>query len=306
MVRQRRTDYEGYVKPGTTRWTDYDGDEIYGDYVVVVQGQSAHITNTMSYLPGVGQMDPQTGEVTYYHGDHLGTLRLLSDQQSAVSGTMVYTAFGEVVCGDESHPCGTGVPPVGTRYQYAGEWGYEAGLLPQIPKDPGAPIPGLPWQHVGHRWYDASSGRFLQRDPIGVRGALNVYMYVGNGPYAAVDAWGLSATGDWLQDWGENIALGGGVIGGGMFLYSCASLGPTAGASAPLGIGGGVVAAVGGVVGGGMVIAGKIVNYVTAPDAPAPQPPPPPAPPPPLDPRFNHWCDVCCTNSASPHLHNRP
>jgi uncharacterized protein RhaS with RHS repeats len=205
MVRQRRTDYEGYVKPGTTRWTDYDGDEIYGDYVVVVEGQNAHITNTMSYLPGVGQMDPQTGEATYYHGDHLGTLRVLTDQQSAVSGTMVYTAFGEVVCGDESHPCGTGVPPVGTRYQYAGEWGYESGLLPEIPKDPGAPIPGLPWQHVGHRWYDASTGRFLQRDPIGTLGGLNVYAYARSRPVSAVDPRGWATI---------NIFVDGGFVAG--------------------------------------------------------------------------------------------
>ncbi|MEK6536122.1 MAG: RHS repeat-associated core domain-containing protein, partial [Actinomycetota bacterium] len=46
---------------------------------------------------------------------------------------------------------------------------------------------GFPFLHVGARYYDPSSGRFLQRDPIGIRGGTNVYSYAGNTPTAAVD-----------------------------------------------------------------------------------------------------------------------
>ena len=41
--------------------------------------------------------------------------------------------------------------------------------------------------HVGYRWYDPATGRFLQRDPIGIRGGTNVYAYVNNAPTGLVD-----------------------------------------------------------------------------------------------------------------------
>jgi len=41
--------------------------------------------------------------------------------------------------------------------------------------------------HVGARWYDPSTGRFLQRDPLGIEGGLNVYAYVDGCPTSLVD-----------------------------------------------------------------------------------------------------------------------
>jgi len=137
-------------------------------------------------------LDVAIGAVTYCHADHLGTLRATSDDQSAVSGRMVLTAFGEVVCGVAgTWPCGLGLSPVSTRYQYAGDWGYESGLLPSIDLGGGNSIPGLPWQHVGHRWYDSATGRFLQRDPIGIGGGSNVYLYAQDNPAMWIDPLGL-------------------------------------------------------------------------------------------------------------------
>ena len=34
----------------------------------------------------------------------------------------------------------------------------------------------------GRRFYSAESSRWLNRDPIGERGGLNLYGFVGNGP----------------------------------------------------------------------------------------------------------------------------
>jgi RHS repeat-associated protein len=92
-----------------------------------------------------------------------------------LSEPAVYTAFGE-------NARGLG----GTRYQYAGSSGYESGLLAG-----GSGVAGLPWQHVGHRWYDPSTGRFLQRDPIGIEGGMNIYEYVDSNSTDAVDPSGL-------------------------------------------------------------------------------------------------------------------
>jgi RHS repeat-associated protein len=180
MVRERNAGYEEggggmewQALPETAVWSEYDGDTIYGDYTIDPTTGS-EIEKT-AYLAGVGQVDVGTGAVMYHHADHLGTTRATSDGTGALSAPAVYTAFGE-------NARGLG----GTRYQYAGAWGYETGMLPGS-----SGIPGLPWQHVGHRWYDPSTGRFLQRDPIGIEGGLNVYEYVRARPTAATDPTGL-------------------------------------------------------------------------------------------------------------------
>ena len=182
MTRQRDPDAVNFILPGTTRWSDYDDDVIYGDYVV--DEDTGDITNTTAYLPGIAQMNTQTGNVMYLHSDQIGSLRAVSTEYGEPIQRMVYTSFGEKV-----HEDGT----VGTRYQYAGEWGYQSSE-------------DLPFVHVGHRYYDPSTGRFLQRDPIGINGGLNVYAYVCNRPADKVDPMGLVSIGIGLE--GEFVGFG--------------------------------------------------------------------------------------------------
>jgi uncharacterized protein RhaS with RHS repeats len=49
----------------------------------------------------------------------------------------------------------------------------------------------MPFLHVGHRYYDPASGRFLQRDPIGIRGGPNVFEYTRGTPTFRIDPHGL-------------------------------------------------------------------------------------------------------------------
>jgi len=142
----------------------HDGDDIYGDYTVA----RGNVTQVADYEPGVARsFTPGTASGTvYYHQDMLGSSRLVTTSSQSQQDKQWYTAFGE-----------SGESTVSQRYGYAGAWGYET--------DNSAD--GFPFLHVGARYYDPATGRFLQRDPIGVSGGLNAYNYVHAGPTFAVD-----------------------------------------------------------------------------------------------------------------------
>ncbi|MGH8437406.1 MAG: RHS repeat-associated core domain-containing protein [Pseudomonas sp.] len=50
--------------------------------------------------------------------------------------------------------------------------------------------------HFRNRHYSAEHGRFLQEDPIGFAGGLNLYAYAGNDPATYTDSFGLTAESD--------------------------------------------------------------------------------------------------------------
>jgi hypothetical protein len=54
---------------------------------------------------------------------------------------------------------------------------------------------------MGARVYDSRTGRFLQRDPIGIAGGVNLYAYVENDPVDRIDPTGLAGVFDpfWYQ-----------------------------------------------------------------------------------------------------------
>ncbi|MBD3284631.1 hypothetical protein GF395_04295 [Candidatus Uhrbacteria bacterium] len=125
---------------------------------------------------------------------------MTTDEAGVVDQRLSYTAFGETVLSDGQGGEDVGGPlPAGVgRYGYAGGWGYEtggfdpaAGLL--VLQGPNTDLPPVVLQHVGARWYDAGVGRFVQRDPIGVEGGLNVYVYCGNDPLGFIDPSGLTS-----------------------------------------------------------------------------------------------------------------
>lgn len=168
----------------TAVWTAYDGDLPVGDYTIDVVDEATQYTYLTGYQLGTAEADLQASPFapTYYHGDQIGSTRAMSDGVSAVA-EVVYTAFGEIVHQDLS---------VGTRYRYAGQHGYECFDDLDWGEFGGADFE-FPYLHLGHRWYDPATGRFLQRDPLGASARLNVYVYVGNTPLNGVDVDGLVA-----------------------------------------------------------------------------------------------------------------
>jgi len=183
LVRQRDPN-NGFAIIGTGQWRDYAGNNIYNDYTVDVDPTNGTptVTNGTGHLPSIGFDDPSMADSPAYIGsDLIGTTRRVSDSSAGVSPVVhrsVLTAFGERISS-----VGTG----NTRYGYAGEWGYET------PDQSFDPLTELGWLHVGARYYDPAIGRFMQRDPIGIRGGFNVYVYVDSTPTVDVDPSGLSS-----------------------------------------------------------------------------------------------------------------
>ena len=141
-------------------WSDYAGDNIYADFTL----NGSTLTVPRIYEPGIGKVEDPFGVLdrAHSHTDHIGTTRLLSDNEGLSKDESLYTAFGSLVSGTNH------------RYGYAGKHGYQSHA-------------DTPFLHVGARYYDPDTGRFLQRDPIGIMGGVNVYEYCSSNPVASID-----------------------------------------------------------------------------------------------------------------------
>ncbi len=100
----------------------------------------------------------EAGEQFYYQGDHLGSVRALTDATGLVANSYDYDAYGNIEASSES---------VTQPFTYTGrEFDAESGLY-----------------YYRARYYDAATGRFINQDPIGfAAGDLNLYRYVFNSP----------------------------------------------------------------------------------------------------------------------------
>ncbi|GAB0150608.1 RHS repeat-associated core domain-containing protein [Marinobacterium sp. BA1] len=110
---------------------------------------------------------PASAVVYYIHTDHLNTPQVVSDNQGTVVWRADYDAFGKASVASGSI--------LTFNLRFPGQYfDSETGL-----------------HYNYYRDYDPSTGRYLQSDPIGLRGGLNTYFYVGGNPLNYYDPDGL-------------------------------------------------------------------------------------------------------------------
>ena len=138
------------------------------------------VPNWNQYRPYDSDLDPlrkpapepsEPTAVYYYHTDHLGTPQALTDEQGALALEMDYQAWGQAreVIADAASKAGIRNP-----FRFQGQYqDQESGL-----------------HYNRHRYYDPEIGRFISRDPIGLFGGMNNFMYATN-PVEWVDPLGL-------------------------------------------------------------------------------------------------------------------
>jgi RHS repeat-associated protein len=118
------------------------------------------------YTPGVSEN--RGGTSKFYHSDRQGSNTAISDGTQSFTDTRKYDAFGARIAST-----GTTIAP----FEYVGKQGYQSDTDSSL-------------MLLGHRYYDASVGRFLTNDPE--RDGRNWFAYCNNNPAAATDPTGYS------------------------------------------------------------------------------------------------------------------
>jgi RHS repeat-associated protein len=111
--------------------------------------------------------------VAFYQCDHLGTPQELTDMNGEIAWAAEYKAWGYAYDALSKAGRQAGLKqPLRFQGQY---YDHETGL-----------------HYNRHRYYDPHSGRFVSKDPIGLRGGLNTHRYAEN-PIQLFDPLGLLA-----------------------------------------------------------------------------------------------------------------
>jgi len=136
-------------------------------HILCETDDSGNITAYYIHGPQILARIVTDGSVRYYHTNHIGSVVALTDETETVTDRYAYTPFG-VPAGNE----GTTPNP----FTYVGGLG--------VMKE----ADGLYFMRA--RFYEPSTGRFLQADPVG---NFSSYIYTVNNPLFFIDPLGLCA-----------------------------------------------------------------------------------------------------------------
>jgi RHS repeat-associated protein len=152
----------------TTRYLHDAG----GNVVAELDGTG---TITRYYIHGLGLLalveasGPNAG-LYVYHADGTGHMVALSDAAGAITHRYSYASFGEVLAEEEAFR---------QPFTFAGQVGVMRETAHEL-------------YYMRARYYHSPSQRFINEDPSGFNGGLNLYVYVGGNPLRYVDPNGLT------------------------------------------------------------------------------------------------------------------
>jgi len=154
----------------TTRYV-YSGEDIIG----ILDG-SNNVVSRVLHGPGIDEpmMIRSGANEAYLYADGLGSIIAVADANATLQETVEYGAYGQTVYKDAVSGSTSTVSNTGNPYGYTG-------------REPDAET-GLYYYRA--RYYDVEAGRFIQSDPIGFKGGINLYAYANNDPLSTKDPYG--------------------------------------------------------------------------------------------------------------------
>jgi RHS repeat-associated protein len=123
-----------------------------------------NVTNYYVYGLGLISRISATGTQHCYHGDHIGSIAAMTDASQNITHKYAYAPYGQVLAKTEADA---------NPFRYIGQLGVmdeDNGLL-----------------FMRARYYDTDLARFINKDPIGMKGGLNLYAYANGNPMVNVD-----------------------------------------------------------------------------------------------------------------------